>query len=309
MRSKVVRAGAALFMVTAAFVPAHLAAASSGSGNENTPGFQCPADQALFDQIKAWIVEFGPLLGDPSQADPSLQGQIELLASLALLSDADLCLTLTGSNGGGGEDTTTTTSDDDDDTIEICHATGNPNHPYVEITVNVNGLNGHGDDSDDLIPAPEDGCPGPTTSTTGETTSTTAEETTSTTAEETTSTTEAPTTSTTGETTSTTAEETTTTTAPTTTTTAPTTTTTAATTSTTAAATTSTTAAATTSTTGATTTTAAHSTTEPTVGGVVVTSAGTLPRTGSEPAPLVALGSLTAGLGFLLLVVRRRFVS
>jgi LPXTG-motif cell wall-anchored protein len=251
MRSKVVRAGAALFMATAAFVPAHVASASSDNGNQDVPGFQCPADQALFDQIKAWIVEFGPLLSDPSQADPSLQGQIELLASLALLSDDDLCLTLTGSGGdnGGGDGGSTSTSE-----------------------------------------------PASTTTSEPESTSTTSEgSTTSTTEQGTTSTTEEGTTTTTEEaTTTTTAQETTTTTRPTTTTTA------AATTSTTAA---------TTSTTAATSTTEAHVTTDPTVGGVVVTGAGTLPVTGDDPGPLVALGFLTAGLGIGLVFVRKRFAS
>ena len=41
--------------------------------------------------------------------------------------------------------------------INICHATSAGF--YVAITVDKNGLNGHGDHLDDLIPAPEDGCP------------------------------------------------------------------------------------------------------------------------------------------------------
>ncbi|HEX4733333.1 MAG TPA: hypothetical protein VH247_02880 [Thermoleophilaceae bacterium] len=45
--------------------------------------------------------------------------------------------------------------------ITICHATGSATNPYVEITISVNGLNGHGDHQDDrdIIPAPADGCP------------------------------------------------------------------------------------------------------------------------------------------------------
>jgi hypothetical protein len=43
--------------------------------------------------------------------------------------------------------------------ITICHATGSKNNPYVEITISVNGLNGHGKHKDDIIPAPEGGCP------------------------------------------------------------------------------------------------------------------------------------------------------
>jgi hypothetical protein len=52
--------------------------------------------------------------------------------------------------------------------ITICHATRSNTNPYVEITISVNGLHGHGpaDDSrhhegswKDIIPAPEGGCP------------------------------------------------------------------------------------------------------------------------------------------------------
>lgn len=78
------------------------------------------------------------------------------------------------------EEATTTTSVHE--TITICHATGSESNPYVEITVDLNGLNGHGDHPDDLIPAPKDGCPGPTTTTTAEETTTTVPETTTTTA-------------------------------------------------------------------------------------------------------------------------------
>src|SRR5205823_7077227 len=55
--------------------------------------------------------------------------------------------------------------------ITICHATKSVKNPYVEITISVNGLHGHGPtDSDpvsrhhagswkDIIPAPTGGCP------------------------------------------------------------------------------------------------------------------------------------------------------
>src|SRR5205085_802508 len=54
------------------------------------------------------------------------------------------------------------------DKITICHATKSVKNPYVEITISMNGLHGHGpaDDSrhhagswKDIIPAPKDGCP------------------------------------------------------------------------------------------------------------------------------------------------------
>jgi hypothetical protein len=42
--------------------------------------------------------------------------------------------------------------------ITICHATGNVSNPYVEMTIAVTELGEHCD-TDDLVPAPEGGCP------------------------------------------------------------------------------------------------------------------------------------------------------
>lgn len=49
--------------------------------------------------------------------------------------------------------------DVDNNKITICHSTGNENNPYNEITVSINGLNGHDDHVGDIIPAPVGGCP------------------------------------------------------------------------------------------------------------------------------------------------------
>jgi hypothetical protein len=46
-----------------------------------------------------------------------------------------------------------------DNMISICHATGIEATPYEEITVKLNGLDGHFAHADDIIPAPIDGCP------------------------------------------------------------------------------------------------------------------------------------------------------
>jgi hypothetical protein len=46
-----------------------------------------------------------------------------------------------------------------DGKVTICHATGSETDPYKEITVSVNGLNGHGQHASDILPAPEGGCP------------------------------------------------------------------------------------------------------------------------------------------------------
>jgi hypothetical protein len=44
--------------------------------------------------------------------------------------------------------------------ITICHATGSATNPYVIITIDLSGLNGHGDHDGDIIPMPIGGCPG-----------------------------------------------------------------------------------------------------------------------------------------------------
>jgi hypothetical protein len=46
--------------------------------------------------------------------------------------------------------------------ITICHSTGSATNPYVQITINTNGLHGHAKHHDgrDIIPAPAGGCPG-----------------------------------------------------------------------------------------------------------------------------------------------------
>ncbi len=47
----------------------------------------------------------------------------------------------------------------DNGEITICHATSSETNPYNEVTVNANGLNGHGKHEGDIIPVPEGGCP------------------------------------------------------------------------------------------------------------------------------------------------------
>src|SRR4051795_10242316 len=68
-----------------------------------------------------------------------------------------------GSNSNGGQ------NNFGKGKITICHATKSVKNPYVEITISVNGLHGHGPADDprhhegswqDIIPAPAGGCPG-----------------------------------------------------------------------------------------------------------------------------------------------------
>ena len=42
--------------------------------------------------------------------------------------------------------------------VTICHATGSATNPYVTITIDANGLHGHGDHEGDIIPAPMGEC-------------------------------------------------------------------------------------------------------------------------------------------------------
>jgi hypothetical protein len=48
-----------------------------------------------------------------------------------------------------------------DRNITICHATNSVTNPYEEITVNINGLDGHGEHDGDIIPMPVEGCTAP----------------------------------------------------------------------------------------------------------------------------------------------------
>lgn len=43
--------------------------------------------------------------------------------------------------------------------ITICHATSSAKNPYNEITISVQGLNGHDKHEGDIIPMPVGGCP------------------------------------------------------------------------------------------------------------------------------------------------------
>jgi len=55
------------------------------------------------------------------------------------------------------------TTGSNDGRITICHATGSANNPFNEITIDFNGLRGHSNHKNDIIPAPENGCVSVTT--------------------------------------------------------------------------------------------------------------------------------------------------
>ena len=48
----------------------------------------------------------------------------------------------------------------EDHKITICHRTSSESNPFVTITIDQNGLNGHMHHRGDIIPAPAGGCPG-----------------------------------------------------------------------------------------------------------------------------------------------------
>jgi hypothetical protein len=47
------------------------------------------------------------------------------------------------------------------ETVALCHATGDPAAPYVLVRADAEGLAGHLEHPDDIVPAPDAGCPGP----------------------------------------------------------------------------------------------------------------------------------------------------
>ena len=138
MRSKVVRASAALFMATAAFVPAHLASASPSKKDAAATSARPIRRCSIRSRHGSW--SSGRFSATRRRPTRRCRARSNCSRSLALLSDSDLCLTLTGGDGGGGGDTTTTSDDDGHDKIDICYVPGNPNHPYVEISVDENGF-------------------------------------------------------------------------------------------------------------------------------------------------------------------------
>jgi hypothetical protein len=78
--------------------------------------------------------------------------KISLFAAAVFLSTA--CAVITVSSQTGAKETRAKES------ITLCHATGSASNPYETITVSANG-HAHQNHSDDIVPAPAGGCPGP----------------------------------------------------------------------------------------------------------------------------------------------------
>ncbi|MDQ5867741.1 MAG: hypothetical protein M3390_18755, partial [Chloroflexota bacterium] len=68
---------------------------------------------------------------------------------------------------GGPTNTPEVTPTPNDKKINICHATGSETNPYVMIEISENAIPAHQDhqEGEDIIPAPDEGCPRPPTST------------------------------------------------------------------------------------------------------------------------------------------------
>lgn len=76
---------------------------------------------------------------------PSVPRSRRRLAGLALCIPGLLAVAAPVAAQGGG--------------TTLCHATGNPAHPYISLTVGPEGPGPHGVHEGDLIPAPAGGCP------------------------------------------------------------------------------------------------------------------------------------------------------
>ncbi len=152
-------------------------------GNGATPSTVCHATddpENPYEQITVNSAEFKEHLGHPNDINPALatgcptspmvirDGKITFChASSKTNPYNEITVSVNGLNGHGRHEGdvfplpegSCPPSPLSDDKITICHATSSKTNPYNEITVSVNGLNGHDKHEGDIIPAPEGGCP------------------------------------------------------------------------------------------------------------------------------------------------------
>lgn len=136
-----------------------------------------------YEEITVTRAELSEHLGHPNDINPApvtgcpanpiviIDGKITICHAANSGTDPyrEISISVNGLNGHGGhegdiipmpeEGCPTTPISNSNDKITICHATGSEKNPYNELTVSVNGLNGHDRHDDDIIPAPADGCP------------------------------------------------------------------------------------------------------------------------------------------------------
>jgi hypothetical protein len=112
-----------------------------------------------------------PLNGCPTSPVEIINGEITICHATNSESNPynEITVSVNGLNGHGGHEGDIIPMPDggcpanpaatNTDMITICHATSSEKNPYNEITVSVNGLNGHDKHEGDIIPAPAGGCP------------------------------------------------------------------------------------------------------------------------------------------------------
>ena len=94
-----------------------------------------------------------------SQAFLALVSAVGLVLGVLVLATPGQADDSDGSNVPSEAQATENRTPDGDEKVTICHFTGSEKNSYVEIRVDSEGLNGHGDHPNDIIPMPEEGCP------------------------------------------------------------------------------------------------------------------------------------------------------
>ena len=159
--------------------------ASVGGGNSSTVCHAADDPANPYEEITVSRTELGEHLGHPNDINPApvtgcpaepvviVDGMITICHAANGGTDPynEISISVNGLNGHGGHEgdiipmpeggCPTAPISNNNDKITICHATGSEKNSYNEITVSVNGLNGHDKHDGDIIPVPAGGCPTP----------------------------------------------------------------------------------------------------------------------------------------------------
>lgn len=159
--------------------------ATVGSRNSSTVCHATDDPANPYEEITVSRAELNEHLGHPNDISPApvtgcpanpvviIDGKITICHATNSQANLynEISISVNGLNGHAGheddiipvpeEGCPTTPISNNNDKITICHATGSEKNPYNEITVSVNGLNGHGKHDGDIIPVPVGGCPPP----------------------------------------------------------------------------------------------------------------------------------------------------
>jgi hypothetical protein len=171
-----------LFPVTVIFASLILAACSPGvtatnvchaTGNESSPYEEITVDASSVQDHVGHVNDFWPVPanGCPTTPVTILDGKIAICHATSSEANPynEINIDRNGLNGHDKHEGDLIPAPDGgcptsplgiiDGKITICHATSSKNNPYNEITVSINGLNGHNTHAGDIIPAPAGGCP------------------------------------------------------------------------------------------------------------------------------------------------------